>query len=227
MFPIVLDVFGIFLDVFGNIIFDILLVIFMLVGVILGLLFRPRIGNMVLKLLVKEHRFYELPIEEETAVSVECSPQKGLPAHRFLKYAPGYNGVVGKFVRRMRTLFLGKEGTAYTWHLEGDKKVESTLTATLLTLWGKKFYDLIPDEQKQKVEEAKINVTVDLESGLTPEGYRPITEEDIHTEEDRKAAETFWEGKKRLDSGQWLKIILPGLAGFGLAFVVLVLFGKI
>jgi hypothetical protein len=86
---------------------------------------------------------------------------------------------------------------------------------------------LIPDEQKQKVEEAKINVTVDLESGLTPEGYRPITEEDIHTEEDRKAAETYWEGKKRLDSGQWIKIILPALAGFGLAFVVLVLFGKI
>jgi hypothetical protein len=52
---------------------------------------------------------------------------------------------------------------------------------------------------------------------------RPISEENIKTEEDRKAAQLFFEGKKKEDRGAWINLILAGVAGFGVAAVLMVL----
>lgn len=66
-----------------------------------------------------------------------------------------------------------------------------SLEKVLTGLWGKKFFDEIPPKQRKIIEDNKILVTVELESGLTPEGFSPVSEEDIKEEEDRAAARIF------------------------------------
>jgi hypothetical protein len=210
----------IFTQIFGNILTDIIILIFLLVGVIVGIMWRPGFGNHVRKLIPREHRFVDFPIEDEYACSVECKNQKGYPKQRFFKYAPAFMGQLGKYVKRPAMMFLGKEGTAYTWKEHSGKVDIGKLDAALKTVWGEDFYNQIPPEQRALIEESKINVTVDLESGLTPEGYTPVSEEDIKTEQDRKAAETYWEGKKSADKPQLLNIIITVLAGVGIGFII-------
>lgn len=213
-------------DLFGNILYDIIILIFLLIGVIIGMLFRPRWGNAVLKLIPREHRFVEFGVEEETAVSIECGNVKGHPPHRFIKYAPGFTGVSGRILKKPRTVFLGKEGTAYTWKTEQGKETKiGTIADALKTIVGKKFYEVIPDEQRELIEQSKINVSVDLDDGLTPEGFKTVTEEDIKTEEDRRAAETYWKGKELADQGTIWKWIPWFIAGMGVMAIVSKLFG--
>jgi len=185
----------IFIGIFGNIVFDILLLIFLLIGIIVGILWRPGWANRVIKFMPREYRYVEFPIEHEYAMSIECKEVKGFP-------------------------FLAKEGTAYTWSLRSGKNIQiGKLSDALRTVLGKKFYDLMPEEAKEKLEESKINVTVDLEEGSTPEGFRPISEEEILREEDRKAAETYWAGKKEAERGAILNTIITILAGVGIGFI--------
>jgi len=181
----------IFLGIFGNIVFDILLLIFLLIGIIVGILWRPGWANRVIKFMPREYRYVEFPIEHEYAMSIRPS-----------------------------TIFLAKEGTAYTWSLQSGKDIKiGKLSDALRTVLGKKFYDLMPEEAKEKLEESKINVTIDLEEGSTPEGFRPISEEEILREEDRKAAETYWAGKKEAERGAILNTIITILAGVGIGFI--------
>lgn len=210
------DLLAVFSDIFTNLIVDVMFGIFLLTGIIIGVLLRPRQGNIVLHLNSDEHRYQELNIETETAVSVECKPRKGSIQKRFFKYAPGFTGMAGRLVKRMRTLYLGKEGTAYTWCMEQEKKIESTLENTLRTMWGSKFYDLIPDEERDLVEKSKVGVTISLETGLTPEGFKQITEDNIKAEEDRQAAKTYWQGKKQELRGETIKMIMYLMAGAGI-----------
>jgi len=210
----------IFLGIFGNMVFDILLLIFLLIGIIVGILWRPGWANRVIKFMPREYRYVEFPIEHEYAMSIECKEVKGFPPQRFYKYKPGWLGATGRFIKRPSTIFLAKEGTAYTWSLQSGKDVKiGKLSDALQTVLGKKFYDLMPEEAKEKLEESKINVTVDLEEGSTPEGFRPISEEEILREEDRKAAETYWAGKKEAERGAILNTIITILAGVGIGFI--------
>lgn len=192
------------------------------IGIIIGLIFRPTFGNRVLKLIPRDNRFIEFNVDEETAHSIECKPKKGYPPQRFLKYHPGFTGRVGRFLKRASTIFLGKEGTAYTWKTKSSK-IQVSLADTLKTLWGKEFYEQVPEEQRSKVESGKIDVAIGLEDGFTPEDLKKLTEEDIKTEEDRKAAETWWEGKKMTEKRQWIDMIIIALAGFGIAVTLQVL----
>lgn len=207
-----------FLGFFGNIFNDIMLFMFLLIGLIIGIFFRPGWGNHVMKVLPREHRFVDFGIQEETAITIECDDKKGFPAHRFIKLAPGFVGTVGRFVKRQATRFIGKEGTAYTWTLQDDKyvKVGNLLTA-LTGLWGAEFCESIPDPYKGQLVDSKLMVTVDLDDGLTPPGMSSVSEEDIKREEDRRAAETFWQGKKDQLKGQWINMLIVGIAGFGIA----------
>lgn len=215
----------IFVGFFSNIFNIIMLLIFLLVGVIIGIVVRPRWGNMVMKLLPRDHRFLDFDIDEETAVTIECKEKKGFPPHRFIKLRPGFVGKSGRFIKRSVTRYLGKEGTAYTWQTEQNKftEIPGGLPTALKGLWGKEFYEEMPPEQKQQLEENKLLVTVDLDDGLTPEGYASVAEEDIKREEDRKAAETLWEGKKKQEKGLLVNQILAGIAGFGVACALMLI----
>jgi len=216
----------IFLDFFGNIFYDIMIVIFLLVGIITGLLFKPKAKNRVIKLLPRDKRFLEFNIEEESAVGILCEKNKGYPLHRFIKLFPGYTGIVGRFLKKAVTLYFGKEGTAYTWRLKSkiEEKIGS-LADALRVVWSDEFYNMIPEDQRKLVEDSRINVTVNLDdmaSAQDSEGNDlPVRrEEDIKTEEDRVAAQTYWEGKNMALRKQWLEYLFIAGFGFGVALAL-------
>lgn len=225
----------------------------------IGLVFRPKGKPQVMKISEKDHRYVDFNIHQENAFSVECEDKKGYPPQRFLKFAASYTGEVGKFLKRTRTRFLGKEGTAYTWNplskgaitklLKKEPKQQEvkrktkrkrnpktvdikgvfigSLARALRGLWGDEFYFEVPEAKRKELEDSKVNVTVELEQGLTPEGYQPATEEDFNEELDRKAAKTWWEGKDLADKGkmsQWLFIFG---AGIGAGWIINTLLGVV
>lgn len=190
----------------------------------------------VLYLRERDRRAQRLSITEETATSLLCRSRKGI-TRRFFKWGGSWTlSEAGK----MKTLFLGKEGTAYTYKpIQADKDeegnpVESTETVTvpeevqctecgevfnwdvtvpvkvtkkgilgtltgtieesIKTLWGEKFFNEIPKKQRKMLEGSKLFVTVDMEPGLTPENYTPISEDDVEDEMDRDAAKIFGQG---------------------------------
>jgi len=222
---------NIFIDFFGNILNDIMLLIFLLVGILAGLLFKPRAKNRVIKLLPRDKRFIEFNIEEESAVGILCEDKKGHPLHRFIKLFPGYTGMVGRFLKKAVTLYFGREGTAYTWRLKSKIKEElGSLASALKVVWGEEFYGVIPEEQRKKVEESQINVTVKLDDTEIAEDGKgnplPLRrEEDIKTEEDRIAAQTYWQGKALAERGTWMQWMFIFGAGMGAMAIISKLFG--
>ncbi len=199
--------------------------LFIMLGLLIGVFLRPMIGNQVLKFLPKDHRFIDLSIDEETAVSVQCKKIKGMPIQRFFKLEPGFTGIVGRFLKKPITRYLGIEGTAYTWKIEsGIWKKLGSLANAVRAEWGEEFYLSIPEKQKKVLEESRIQVTVKLdESPLTPPGMRSISEEDIKQEEDRQASKTFWEEHGSQMKTLFINIILAALGGFGIACLLVML----
>jgi hypothetical protein len=214
-----------FVATFGNILTDVFFLVFILIGILLGIFLRPMVGNRILKLDPSTHRFHELDIREESAISIECQDKKGMPPQKFFKHHPGFTGIVGRFMKKNVTLFLGRTGTAYTWRLEsGSWKKLGGLAEAIQTVWGAAFYDSVPDKQKMQLEESEIQVTVGLsEDPLTPEGYKEISEEDIHKEEDRAAARTFWKERDAKNKSLYINIILAAGLGFGICAALFLL----
>lgn len=201
----------------------IMVLIFLLVGIIVGVLLRPWFGNEVIKLIPREHRFVDLGIEEETACSITCKNKKGMPPQRFYKHQPGYTGIVGMILKKPITRFFGKEGTAYTWSIGTDSKpIKVPIVEALKVMLSKEFYDQIPLKQQEILNNSKLDIIVDIDEGLTPNDedntpYRSISEEDIKREEDREAAKTFWKGKTSAERTQIISLLITGIAGFGIA----------
>ncbi len=194
-----------------------------MIGLLIGLFLRP--GNQVIKIIPGDHRFIDLSIDEETSVSVQCKKVKGMPVQRFFKLHPGFTGIVGRFIKKPITRYLGIEGTAYTWQVQSGRwKQLGSLGDALKTVWGPEFYDTIPERQQNMIEESRIQVTVGLdESPLTPEGMRSISEEDIKQEEDRQASKTFWEEHGSQVKGWLINVILAGGTGFGVALLLVMI----
>jgi len=218
----------IFIQYFANPITWVFAGIFIFSGLLLGLFLRPWMGNQVMKFIPSDHRFIDLKIEEETAISVQCKKVKGMPIQRFFKLHPGFTGIVGRFLKKAITRYIGIEGTAYTWKMESGrwKKLGSLADATK-TVWGEDFWITVPETQKEKLEESRIQVTVGLDKApLTPAGMRSISEEDIKQEEDRQASKTFWSEHGSQMRGYFINLILAGGTGFAVC-AALVLLGII
>jgi len=217
-----------FIEFFLNPFNLIMVVLFVLVGVFIGIIFRPKAKNQVMKILSKGRRFIDFNIKQENAFSVECEPKKGYPLQRFLKLCPSFTGEVGRFLKRTRTRFIGKEGTAYTWKTESgkDKKIGS-LAKALRGLWGDEFYFTVPEPQREELEKSQIHVTVDIDENFKVEDYPVIREEDIFEEEDRKAAETYWQGKKQAEKGQLSQWLFIFGAGIGAGWIINTLLGVV
>lgn len=220
--------FDIFVGFFADPISWVMLGIFTGLGLLIGLFLRPWVGNKVMKFIPAEHRFEELGIDEETSISIQCQKKKGLPPQRFFKLNPGFTGIVGRFLKKPITNYLAMEGTAYTWKIDaGSWHKLGSLGDAVRSIWGEDFWQTIPTRQKDYLTESRIQVTVGLDKApLTPEGMRSISEEDIKQEEDRKAAETFWEERARANRGFFINMILAAGTGFGVC-AALVLLGVI
>lgn len=223
-----------------NLISGIFILIGILVGVLAGLVFKPKAGNRVLKIIPSDKRYVEFDIDREYAFSIDCKNKKGYPPQRFLKTRGGLTGTVGRYLKKACTLFFGLEGTAYTQAIEDEdlklkKSVKPTalnpFSETLKTIVGKVFYNQIPDNKRAQIEQAKVNVTVKIKEEYTPElrdkdgkiVTKTLSEENIKTEEDKKASKTFWEGVEQAQRGKWIEYIFVAGFGFGIAVTLQVL----
>jgi hypothetical protein len=192
-----------------------MMALFIVVGVFLGLVLKPRAKNQVMKLIPRDKRFIDFNVSQENAFSLECESEKGFPPQRFIKHAPGFTGKLGRVLKRTVTRYLGREGTAFTSQVIAGKIIIGSLAKTIRGLWGEEFYFTVPEEQRIQLEESKINVTVELDKTMTPEGYKAASEEDIKQEQDRAAAETWWKGKKMAEKTGFMQVIFIFGAGAG------------
>jgi hypothetical protein len=210
--------FEFFTGFFTNIFNILILLIGVAVGVLVGIVVvRYGIGhrNQVLYCRERDGRGFELPIEKEDALSLQTED----PDLRFYKYGRSYE-FLGKLGRSF-TRFFGKEGTAYTWKLEGfdkdanKKMVEfDTLEEAVKFRWGPKFYEAVPKKQKQLLRDDKVLLTVNLEEGVTPKGYEPVTEETITLKADEDMAgvlATGLQGLTKTSISQWIFILGAGV----------------
>jgi len=191
-------------------------------GILIGMMLsRPR-KNQVWKIVPGDNRGYDLNVLTENALSLHCEPIGTLPPQRFMKFRPGITTQVrGRFGRLSKiTRHVGREGTAYSQRVESGEIKNIPLSKTLKVLWGEEDYNRIPKELLPAIEDSKIGITVQLEDDpLTPKGMPIISEENIKTEEDRQASQTFWKGKAEALKGATLQ----SLAWMGMGGLVVII----
>jgi len=213
--------------------FNLFTPIFMAFGIPLGVaiglyLSRPK-KNQVFKIIPGDRRGYDLNVIEENAVSIVCTPHRGMPPQRFLRYRAGFNVMQQLRFGRVRKIsrYVARVGTAFTKRYESGILKNIKLSDTLRVLWGNEVYDKMRDELKKPIEEGLIGVTIQLEDDpLTPKGLPVISEENIKQEEDRQAAKTLWAGRKDMMKSITMQMIFP--IGLGVAIgIVAALFGWI
>jgi len=213
-----------FIDLFGNVFYDLIMIAFMLVGLISGVLLRPKAKSHVSKFDVNSKRFIDFDIVEESARSIECESQKGSPAQRFFKYHPGFTGMTGKIMKRPLTRYLGMSGTAYTVKANSEP-VKATLADSLTVIWGEEFCKQVPDAQWKQIQDAKMDVTVEIDTKSVGENLPTIAEEDVKLEQDRAAAKVWWEGIKAGEKRDWVIMIITLVAGMGIMALISKMFG--
>jgi len=171
-------------------------------GIFVGMwLTRPK-KNQVCKLIPEDSRGYDLDIEEENANFVYCEGIETLPPQRFLKFRKSFTITqrrrLGKFLKINR--LLAREGTAYAQRIESGEITNVSLSKVLIALWGPENYDTVRSKAPELidlVEKGKVNVTIGLEEDpITPHNLKPMSEENIKTEEDKQAARVLWKGMK-------------------------------
>lgn len=192
------------------------------------MLLRPKGGNRVLKFLRNDKRFIRFDVAKEYAFSVRCKRKKGYPIQRFIKLNSGWSGVVGTFLKKAITLFIGVQGTAYTYPIK-DGTIDKDYSGDLLTLdtvlkgaWGEEFYNKIPEENREAILNGKVNVTVDVGSDpdLTELKLKHMSAEDLKIEEDKSASETFWEGREETKKGAWIQWMFIFGSGIAAALIL-------
>lgn len=238
-----------------------------LVGVMLIRLMPAR--NQILYCRERDGRGMELNVADEDAVSLETHSS---PELRFFKYGRSYE--FRKRFGRAFTRFFGKEGTAYTWRLQGfsktptkyktvtdevpvlndegkaildekgkpvfkpverqvvvawkEKQVElefPTLEDAVKARWGNEFYGTVPENMQEVLRNDKLLVTVNLEPGIVPEGYTPITESVIEEKADRDMASLIANSVKQGMKEPWIQWIFIFVAGMGAAMLLAKLMG--
>lgn len=211
-----------------------MLLIFLLLGMLTGILLlryiiKPK--NQIQYLRERDGRGHEFDVAREDAISLETSTN---PPLRFFKFGRAY-----EFIKRGRafTRFFGKEGTAYTWRLEGFAKTNPegetkpltlefpTLEGAVKHCWGNETYEAVQEELKAKLRNNKMYVTVNLEPGITPEGYEPITEQTITKKADEDMASLIGREVKEAQGSDWKMILIMMLAGMGILAIASKLFG--
>jgi len=218
-----MDIIALFLG--ANLIELLMRFMFLLLGGIFTFILFPMFGAATRILYCRERdgRGEDLAVKIEDEVRLDTKNNV-----RFFKHGRSY-AFVG-MMRRMKSIFFAKEGTAYTAKLEGFSGTEENPTKITLefpTVWeavkyklGDDFLRPFPEDKKKLLQDDKFLVTVDLEPGLTPEGYLPATEQDIADKGKRDMAKLLGESAKMalhgglIDKVPWIGMgVALGLVG--------------
>ncbi len=198
----------------------------MLVGIIIGLLIyrvmtRPK--NQVMYCRERDGRGLELDIGKEDHATFESNTD---PPLRFWKYGRAYN-----FLKRGRTYarYFAKEGSGYSWRLQGFEKKQGklvqveipfpTLEAAVQSVWGEAFYATVPEERQAALRDNAMLVTVNLEPGITPDGYKPITEQTIRKKNREDAKDLIARGLKGAVKDPIMKTLMYLGCGAGIGWI--------
>ncbi len=200
-------------------------ILFLLVGGLLMYIFFPMFGSATRILYCRERdgRGSDLAVKAEDEIRLDTANNL-----RFFKYGRSY--AFTGMMNRLKTIFFAKEGTAYTWMLQGftsDADNPDKVKLEFPTLWdavrhklGDEFLKPFPQDKREILMEDKMLVTVDLEPGLTPAGYTPATEQDISDKGKRDMAKLLGEAARQalhggmLDKIPWIGVgIAVGVVG--------------
>lgn len=98
------------------------------------------------------------------------------------------------------------------------------LEAAVKEMWGEEFYSEVPEKMKSLLRDNRLFVTVNLEPGIVPEGYEPITESVIKKKAKEDAAELIGrslKGATKKSITDWIFIFGAGAGAATIAFVFL------
>lgn len=198
-------------------------IMFLLIGSIIMYILFPLLGAATRILYCRERdgRGHDLAVVAEDELRLDTKNDL-----RFFKHGRSY--AFTGMMNRLKSVFFGKEGTAYTATLEGFSGADDEPTMLELefpNVWeavrlklGDEFLKPFPEEQKKLLQDDKFLVTVGLEPGLTPTGYTPATEQDIADKGKRDMARLLGEAAKMALHGGMIDKI-PWI-GFGAAIAL-------
>lgn len=182
---------------------------------------RPRME--VLYFSESDRRLKPIKINKEKPRSLV---HKGSEAMRFFKYRGSWGALAFGGLKKITT-FLGKMGTAYTFQTEGGEVKIGKLYDAVKLVWGEDVCDKLKPEQRDLLQKSEIYVTVDLEKGITPEGFEPITEGDIASEGELKVVESYARGRSEAQKPPALQYMFTLIAGAGIGIIASIVLGWI
>lgn len=210
----------------GSLEWILLIVLLPVVGVIIGWVAASILGSSHRILLIRERdrRGKQYGIKKEDHIKLIS---KGNPPIRIYKYRGAYE-FLGKAGKKITT-FFAKEGTAYNMALEsGEKEVKNANFGEIAEIiWGEEFYKTVPEDRRKQLETNKLTMTVDIEQGITPTGYAPITEVNIASDGDENMAAAVAKGVTKGMAIPWINYVFSIGCGAGLTFVACLLMGWI
>lgn len=166
----------------------------------------------------RDRRGQTLSVSRETDLALECKKSKGV-IYRFIKAGPSW---VFNQSGKMVTKFFGMEGTAYTGMMKGNAMVNVPVKEYLEFLWGDKFYNAIPDDQKRKVETDVWGITVEI-GKIKEEDYdlTTLTAADIDDEGDTSVLRRIAKAAEPSKKGQFYQFLVGTLLGGSLVFFLM------
>jgi hypothetical protein len=165
----------------------------------------------------EEHNGIEYTVKRTTPAHL-YTRKKGGDQYRFIRFRDAFTFQLGF---RAVTRWLAKKGTAYCKKLESGEVGNFTLYKVMQAVWGDDVIDALVDEQKQKLIDSNVLITVKLEEGLTPKGangedYKTMGELYIKNESDAEMARVFGENvRKEMNREDWVRS--GALVGCGVA----------
>jgi len=200
-------------------------ILFLLLGGIFMYILFPLFGSATRILYCRERdgRGSDLAVKDEDEIRLDTTNNI-----RFFKHGRSYSFT--GMMNRLKVIYFGKEGTAYTAKLlgfSGTPGVPTKINLEYPTVWeavrhklGDDFLRPFPEAQRKLLQDEKFLVTVGLEPGLTPEGYKPATEQDIADKGKRDMAKLLGEAAKSalhggiIDKVPWIGMgVAIGLVG--------------
>lgn len=225
----------IFFDLFSKFWYVPMMALYGIGGFFLGnYLARPR-HNQVLVSEQETNRGAIFDIVEESPFAAYTKPLGTFTAQHIIKHRPPFTvlrkGLFGR--NTLYSIFLAKQGTAYSQRLENGEVQKLKLSDTLKGLWGQQFYNTIPLDKKAELEESKVTISVALaDDPLTPkdekgESLPIVSNADLKREEDRRAAENLWQEFERQEKAALLNSIMYLGTGSAITFAALLFTGKL